>query len=66
MRRFEEKTVLVTGSTTGIGEATVREFAAEGAQVMITGRNAERGKKVLADIKAQGGNADFLQTDIKD
>lgn len=66
MRRFEEKTVLVTGSTTGIGEATVREFAAEGAQVMITGRNAERGKKVLAEIKAQDGNADFLQADIKD
>jgi len=41
--RLDNKTALITGSTTGIGEATARLFAAEGARVMVSGRNEARG-----------------------
>ncbi|MCA3802663.1 MAG: SDR family NAD(P)-dependent oxidoreductase, partial [Burkholderia sp.] len=41
MQRFEGKTVLVTGGNSGIGLAAARAFAAEGARVIITGRDVE-------------------------
>ncbi len=63
---FDGKVALVTGSTTGIGEACVRAFAGAGAAVMITGRNAERGKAVLDDIAGSGGKADFTQGDVRE
>ncbi len=63
---FEGKVALVTGSTTGIGEACARAFGGAGAAVMVTGRNAERGKRVLKDIAGAGGKADFIQADIRD
>ena len=47
---FSGKTVLVTGSTQGIGEATALAFAQAGAKVMLTGRNAEKGAAVQAAI----------------
>lgn len=52
MRRLEGKVALVTGGTSGIGEATVRRLAEEGAQVIFTGGNAEKAARV-AD--ASGG-----------
>lgn len=60
------KTGLVTGSTTGIGEATARAFAAAGANVMLHGRNQERGEQVLADVRAQGVEAELLIGDVAD
>jgi meso-butanediol dehydrogenase/(S,S)-butanediol dehydrogenase/diacetyl reductase len=64
MGRLDNKTALVTGSTTGIGEATARLFATQGARVMVSGRNAERGRSVLDAIEAAGGAADFIRTDM--
>lgn len=49
---LKDKVILVTGSTTGIGEATARRCAAEGANVVVHGRNEERGKEVADDIGA--------------
>lgn len=54
---------LVTGSSSGIGEATARMLAQEGALVVVHGRNRERAGKVAADIKAAGVAIGDLSTD---
>ena len=59
------KTVLVTGSTTGIGEACARAFAEVGAGVMVCGRHAERGRAVRDAIRAAGGIAEFIAVDLR-
>jgi meso-butanediol dehydrogenase/(S,S)-butanediol dehydrogenase/diacetyl reductase len=61
---FAGKSVLVTGSTSGIGEGTVKAFAAHGARVMVSGRNRERGEKVVGDIRAAGGEAELIIGDV--
>lgn len=62
---FQSKVALVTGSTTGIGEACARAFAEAGAAVMISGRNNERGAKVLASLREKGAKAEFIQADLR-
>lgn len=63
--RLEDKSALITGGTSGIGEATAILFAREGAQVAITGRNERRGHAVTAAILEAGGKAIFLRTDVR-
>lgn len=63
---IRDKSVLVTGSTTGIGAASARAFAAQGARVLVTGRNEERGGAICAEIEADGGTAVFCQADLSD
>jgi NAD(P)-dependent dehydrogenase (short-subunit alcohol dehydrogenase family) len=48
--RLQDKVIIVTGSTTGIGEAIARRCVAEGARVLVHGRNQERGQQVVADM----------------
>jgi len=60
-----EKAV-VTGSTAGIGRAVAIAFATEGAAVVITGRNRERGDAIVGEITARGGTAHFIATDLTD
>jgi glucose 1-dehydrogenase len=60
---MEGERALVTGSTSGIGRAIAVAFAREGAQVVVTGRNAERGAAVVAEI---GEGARFLAADLHD
>jgi NAD(P)-dependent dehydrogenase (short-subunit alcohol dehydrogenase family) len=62
---FTGKVVLVTGSTTGIGEACARCFAESGAKVMVSGRNEERGRAVAMSIQAAGGAAQFAAADLR-
>ena len=62
---FEGKVVLVTGSTTGIGAACARVFAESGAAVMVSGRNAQRGREVVQAIQAAGGRAEFVALDLR-
>jgi NAD(P)-dependent dehydrogenase (short-subunit alcohol dehydrogenase family) len=64
--RFAGKVVVVTGATSGIGEITARAFAAEGAKVAFNGRRADLGRQVEAAIQAQGGEASYIQTDVRE
>ncbi len=63
---FADKVVLVTGGTSGIGAETARQFAAHGARVVISGRNAERGAGVVKEIADGGGEAAFVKGDVTD
>jgi NAD(P)-dependent dehydrogenase (short-subunit alcohol dehydrogenase family) len=62
--RLSGKTALVTGSTSNIGQAIAVAFAAEGAHVIVSGRNRERGERIVADIRTAGGRADFVAADL--
>jgi NAD(P)-dependent dehydrogenase (short-subunit alcohol dehydrogenase family) len=58
-------TALITGGTSGIGRATARKLAALGIRVLVVGRNAKRGDETLAEIRAAGGRADFIPSDLR-
>jgi|AntRauTorcE11898_2_1112593.scaffolds.fasta_scaffold28856_2 NAD(P)-dependent dehydrogenase (short-subunit alcohol dehydrogenase family) len=64
--RFDNRTVLITGSNYGIGAATARRFAREGANVVVTGRNEERGRAVVEEIERDDGEASFYAADLTD
>lgn len=51
-----KRTILVTGSTDGIGEATARELSRQGHRVLLHGRNREKGRKVLTELETAAGS----------
>jgi len=55
--QFTGKTVFVTGGTSGVGRRRRRTFAERGGSVVLTGRDAQRGKDVVAEIQAASGTA---------
>ncbi|MFJ6724692.1 SDR family NAD(P)-dependent oxidoreductase [Streptomyces sp. NPDC091281] len=61
---FTDKVALITGSTGGIGAETARLMAAAGAEVVVSGRSAERGTAVVEEIIANGGRARFVAADL--
>ncbi len=64
--RLDGKVALITGANSGIGAAAARLFAAEGARLVLTGRDAERGDAVVQSIADVGGEAMFHAADIGD
>ena len=62
--RLEGRSVIVTGSTSGIGAAIATTLAREGAHVIVSGRDATRGHAVAEQIVDTGGRADFLEVDL--
>jgi NAD(P)-dependent dehydrogenase (short-subunit alcohol dehydrogenase family) len=57
--------VLITGALTGIGRATAFAFAREGARVVVSGRHDEEGKKLAAEMRKLGAEAEFVSADVR-
>ena len=66
LKELDGKTALVTGSTSGIGKATAAALARLRATVIVTGRDTERGARVVKEIEGDGGAARFVAADLSD
>ncbi|MBY8863247.1 SDR family oxidoreductase [Nocardia sp. CA2R105] len=64
MTRLSGKTALVTGSTSNIGRAIAEAYGAQGAHVVVSGRDDARGNAVVERIRAAGGRADYVHADL--
>ena len=63
--RFQGKTALVTGGGGGFGEAICKQFADEGARVVVTDLDQASGERVAAEIEGAGGSARFVRVDVR-
>ena len=62
--RIKDKSIIVTGAGSGIGEGIAKRLAEEGGQVIVADINTEAGERVVAAIKAAGGKASFFAADV--
>lgn len=65
-KRFQDKVVIVTGASSGIGKATAIEFGKEGAKVALSARRLDECEKTAEAVTAAGGDATAIQTDVTD
>jgi NAD(P)-dependent dehydrogenase (short-subunit alcohol dehydrogenase family) len=65
-RDLQGKVALVTGATSGIGQAAAVQLAAQGATVIVHGRDSTRGAAVVAEIENSGGSARFVGADLNE
>src|SRR5690606_4940693 len=63
---IKDKVIVITGGTGVLGTSMVEYLAAHGAKVAVLARNKEKGDQLTAKVKAAGGEAMFLQTDVSD
>jgi NAD(P)-dependent dehydrogenase (short-subunit alcohol dehydrogenase family) len=63
--RFQDKVVLITGATSGIGAAAAKMFAREGGKVGFCGRRVDRGEQVESAIRKEGGIAHYIRADVR-
>ena len=66
MSEIQNKVVIITGASSGLGEATAKRLAASGAKLMLGARREDRLKELVAAIAASGGTANYLVTDVTD
>jgi NAD(P)-dependent dehydrogenase (short-subunit alcohol dehydrogenase family) len=64
MQELKGKTVLITGSTDGVGRLVAKKLGEAGARVLVHGRNEDRGEQVVRDIRQSGGMAELLISDL--
>jgi NAD(P)-dependent dehydrogenase (short-subunit alcohol dehydrogenase family) len=64
-RRFQNKVVVITGATSGIGRAAALQFAAEGGKVAFCGRRENLGREVEHQIRSQAGEATYIRADVR-
>ena len=64
--RLKDKTAAITGAGSGIGKAAAIKFAAEGAKVILLEVNEASGRETEAQIKEEGGSAEFIKLDVSD
>ena len=62
--QFSGKVALVTGGSSGMGRATAIAYAKEGIKVVVADRNVQGGEETVSLIKANGGEAIFIQCDV--
>ncbi len=65
MNNIKDKVVVITGASSGIGEATAKALAKEGAQLVLGARREERLKSLTEEIGSAGGVAEYVVTDVK-
>ena len=65
MGRLENKVAVITGATSGIGEAVALMYAKEGAKLVTVGRNKDKGKELTDKIAAMGGESIFVGCDLR-
>ncbi len=66
MLNVENKVVAITGASSGIGEASAKLLAQNGAKVVLGARRTEKLEKIVADIRMSGGTAEFKAVDVTD
>ncbi|MBD3256407.1 MAG: SDR family oxidoreductase [Candidatus Lokiarchaeota archaeon] len=65
MKKFEGKVAFITGGASGLGEKTAKDFADEGAKVVLFDFDAENGKRVASEIASGGGDVLFIEGDVR-
>lgn len=64
MENIRNKVIVITGASSGIGEATARKLADAGAKIVLGARRTEKLKTLVAEIRNDGGKADYQKTDV--
>ena len=64
--RFKSKKAIVTGASSGVGKAIAERLSAEGAELIVVGRNTERLENLCKEISGRGGAASFMVCDLSD